>query len=440
MPVHPDRIGLISVVTPWFDTPTAQNNLDATRKLLEQEYQVSGPTTLVHEGADLEAAIHQFIQEGIGALVLQVGTFPDGQTPARLAESLNIPILVHGLPEPNLTSDIALNSLCGVNLVTYTLTALQKRYLALVGHPTDPALASQMKAYLQAALALGRLRGSRMGLVGFRAPGFYPCSFDELLIRRVLGMSMEYVDLHQIMAATAANQRRPAPTQAFPTIEGGHLSAEAIGWLERHYGALSSVIEQTGYQTVALRDWPELETFDPAVPGGYWPTLGWVQDDGVDLALEGDVNGAVTMALLRQLTGQHSFFADVSAWRESDSALLLWHYGGAPSLAQNPDHILYGENGRHVEFTLKQGHGTLVRLGMHQGQFRLLGISLEMTGERTTLRRAAGWGRTLHTPAQPLVQQLLDEGWEHHFHLVYADLRPQLQAVSRLTGIPLTLL
>ena len=440
MPVHPIPIGLISVVTPWFDTATAQENLQATRQLLEWKYRVVGPTRLVHETADLEAAIRQLAQEGIGALVLQVGTFPDGQAPARLAESLNVPIVVHGLPEPNLSSDIALNSLCGVNLVTYTLTALQRRYLALVGHPSDPQVASQLTAYLQAALALGSLRGSRIGLFGFRAPGFYPCSFDELLIRRVLGISMEYVDLHRVFEAAAADQPRPAPTQRFDTIEGGQLSSEAVGWLERHYGALSRVIEQTGYQTIALRDWPELETFDPAVPGGYWPTLGWVQDDGVDQALEGDVNGAVTMALLRQLTGQQSFFADISAWRQADSALLLWHYGGAPSLAQNPEHILYGENGRHVEFTLKQGHGTLVRLGMHQGQFRLLGISIEMTGERTTLRRAAGWGRTLHTPAQSLVQRLLDEGWEHHFHLVYTDLRPQLQAVSRLAGIPLTLL
>jgi L-fucose isomerase-like protein len=280
--------------------------------------------------------------------------------------------------------------------------------------------------------------GSQVGLIGFRAPGFYPCAFDELLLRRKLGLGIEHIGLNELARELGTGERRKAPRETFPVIGGGELPAEAVARIERYYAALSNVVQASGLRVIAIKDWPEF--FDAEAVGGFWPALGWIQEDGVVLAPEGDVNAAVTMALQHNLTGGIPTLVDIGAWDDGGSALMLWHYAGAESLARDPDEIRYCEFGREVEYTFKPGPATLARLGLHQGKLRLLTITIEMLDRRVTLRRAAAWARTIHTPAEEAVRRMIHDGWEHHPCLVYGDVSGQLADIARLAGLELTAL
>ena len=134
------------------------------------------------------------------------------------------------------------------------------------------------------------------------------------------------------------------------------------------------------------------------------------------------------------------FFADVSGWHDQDSSLILWHYGGAPSLAKNKDGILYGSEGREVQFTLKPGKATLMRIGMYKGSFRLLGVSGQIMDKPIQIGRAGGYFQTTRTPARQVIDHILENGWEHHYILFYGDLSTELRTISKLTGFDLTLL
>lgn len=429
-------LGVLSIGVPYFDVATAQRHLDATRRLLEPDYCLLGPSSVVTDLQALDAALDQFRNTNLQALLLQIATFPDGEAPARIAERVGVPIVVHALPEPRLDREVALNSLCGANMTAFTLTALEAPYLFLFGDPEDPGVQHQLRAKLAAATALSALRGSRVGLIGFRAPGFYPCAFDELLLRRTLGVGIDHIGLNELASELARGDCRPAPRQRFPVIEGGELPAAAIERIERFYGALSRVIEASGHRVIAIKDWPEF--FDAEAVGGFWPALGWIQEDGVLLAPEGDVNAAVTMALQHNLAGGVPTLVDIGAWDDQPSTLLLWHYAGAESLARDPSEIRYCRFGREVEYTLKPGPATLARLGLYQGKLRLLTIAVEMLDEKVTLRRAAGWARTIRTPAGEVIQRLLSDGWEHHPCLIYGDVTEEFAAIARLAGLDLT--
>ncbi len=432
-------VGLISVGVPWFDVGAAQRNLDETRAWLQTKWPVVGPAQVVVEPAALEKALEDFLAgPRPEVLVLQIGTFPDGEAPLAIAERLRIPVILHSLPEPDIEKEVALNSLCGANLSTFTLTEMGLAHKAIHGSVSDPAVQSEMSAYIQAGLALAGVRRLRLGLVGFRAPGFYPCVFDELLIRRTFGLGLDHISLGEVALALQGGRRRPAPVTGFPAIGGGSLSAEAVDWMERHYAALSSVLEKSGKRLFAIKDWPEIMGLND--PGGIWPALGWLQQESYLIAPEGDVNAALTMAVLSGLTGEVPFFADVSAWDAQSSALALWHYGGAPCLARNPDEIRYGMEGREVQFTLKPGRATLARVGLHHGAFRILAIEVEVLDRTVQLRRAGGWARTIRRSAGDVVHTMLDDGWEHHVVMVYGDAVPALRAVARFTGLPLTCL
>jgi L-fucose isomerase-like protein len=431
-------MGLLSIGVPYFDVTTANHHLTATRQLLVPHYHLVGPAEMVTDLAALDALIDQFQAAHVGALLLQIGTFPDGEAPARLADRLDVPVVVHALPEPRLDREVALNSLCGANMTAFTLTALDRPYVFCFGDPLDPAAQRDLLAKLNAATALSALRGNRVGLIGFRAPGFYPCAFDELLLRRTLGLAIDHVALSDLARALDRGERRKAPRDRFPLIEGGELPAEAVARMERYFAALTSVVRASGQRVIAIKDWPEF--FEAEVEGGLWPALGWLQEDGVVLAPEGDVNAAVTMALQHNLTGSIPTLVDVGAWQDDGSTLLLWHYAGAESLARDPAEIRYDRWGREVEFTFKPGPATLARLGLHRGQLRLLTIAVEMLDQRVTLRRAAGWARTLRTPAGEVVQRMIDDGWEHHPCLVCGDLTVEFAAIARLAGLAHTAL
>ena len=433
---RPGKVGLISIGEPYFDVPSAQSHLDATRAALGHEYALAGPAEVITDPAGFEQALAGLQAARPDALLLQIGTFPDGEHPARLAEALRVPVIVHSLPEPDLAHGVALNSLCGANLASFTLHALEHPYTTVHGDARSPATALLLRAHLDAALALAGLHRLRVGMIGFRAPGFYPCAFDELLLRRVLGVAIDHIGLNEMTAALQMAAPRPAPGHAFPTIEGGTLSGEAVAAMERYYGAFTSLLERSGHQVIAIKDWPEL--FDVDSPGGFWPALGWAADDGYAIAPEGDVNGAVTMALLGGLAGSPPFFADICAWDDQDSTLALWHYGAPPSLARREEEIRYGSEGREVEFTLRPGPATIARVGLCRGSLRMLAIGVEITQARVRLRRAGARARTLLTPAGAVVRRMLEDGWEHHVCLVHGDVLEQLRAIARLAGMSIT--
>ena len=429
------RVGLISVGVPYFGVTTARAHLDTTRRTLAGRYDLCGPSAVVTEQPAFDLALAELRAAQPDVLLLQIGTFPDGETPARLAETLRVPVIVHSLPEPALERQVELNSLCGANLATFTLAALDCPYSWVHGDPAESPVSTRLGAHLDAALALADLRGLRMGLIGYRAPGFYPCVFDELLLRRKLGIAIQHVGLNEMTRELASAPSRRAPVSDFPTIEGGSQPPAAIAEMERYYGALSRLLETSGHHVFAIKDWPEL--FDVDAPGGFWPALGWIADDGYLLAPEGDVNGAVTMALLHSLAGKQPFFADISAWDDADSTLTVWHYGGPPSLARSKDEIRYGQEGREVQFTLRPGPAVIARVGLHRGELRLLAIAAEVTEQAVALRRAGGRVRTTATPAGQVVRAMLEGGWEHHVSLVHGDIMEQLTVAARLAGIPL---
>jgi L-fucose isomerase-like protein len=443
---HKRSLGILSIGVPYFDAVTASRHLAETRQLLDPHYRLVGPAETVTDLAALDAALDELQAAHIGALLLQIGTFPDGEAPARLADRLTVPIVVHALPEPRLDREVALNSLCGANMTTFTLTALDRPHLFCFGDPRDPEAQRDLLAKLNAASALSALWGSRIGLIGFRAPGFYPCAFDELLLRRKLGLAIDHVALSELARELERGERRKAPRDHFPLIKGDApstssgqaLPAEAVERMERYFAALTNLVQASGHGVIAIKDWPEF--FAAEVEGGFWPALGWLQEDGIVLAPEGDVNAAVTMALQHNLTGGIPTLVDAGAWDDEASTLLLWHYAGAESLARDQSEIRFDRYGREVEYTFKPGPATLARIGLYRGQLRLLTIAVEMQDRRVTLRRAAGWARTLHTPAGDVVQRLLDEGWEHHPCLVYGDLTTEFAAIARLTGMAHTAL
>lgn len=420
------RVGVVSFVTPWFDVAQATRNLRATRDLLARDHEVFGPAEPIVFADGVDDVATALREADVDALVLQPGTFPDGNGPTYVAERLRVPVIVHSSDEPRLVDEVPLNSFCGANLITYTLSQLDVPYTHV--HADD----ERLRAHVAAAAALAHLRRTTMYIIGSRVPGFFPCAYDELVARRTFGVATEFIGLHELYDALEKGERRQGPGP-FRLGSGGDLPAEAVAQSERYHGAVATVLGAHAAGVVAIRDWPEL--YVDGEPGGIWPALGWLQDAGNVIAVEGDANAALTMAIERCFSRLPPMLTDVVAADDDRSTLLLWHYAAPQSLAANSDDIVYSEDGKETEFTLRSGTATLARVGLHHGKLRLLTVAVEVLDERVRLRRAGGLAQTLSTPAPAVVAELLDQGWEHHLCLVYGDVSEQFAALARYTGL-----
>jgi L-fucose isomerase-like protein len=182
----------------------------------------------------LDSAINELIQARIDALLLQVASFPDGEMPIYLAERLSVPIIVHSIPEPDLSKQVDLNSLCGANMICATLTAFNHAYRHIHGDPTNSASAAEITLLMNAATAVTTIKQVRIGLIGFRAPGFYPCVFDEVQLRKKMGLPVDHIGLNELERELHTGKRRKAPRDTFPVITGGVLPCTRLdptgGW------------------------------------------------------------------------------------------------------------------------------------------------------------------------------------------------------------------
>jgi L-fucose isomerase-like protein len=154
-------------------------------------------------------------------------------------------------------------------------------------------------------------------------------------------------------------------------------------------------------------------------------------DEGVMMGCETDVHGTISMLIEHFLTGGPAFFSDLVTFDEQSNAALLWHCGAAPaSLAAHRDRInlekhSIGSGTATLEFPLRQGRVTISRLGPVEEGYRLLIITGDAQETDMVLRGNNLWVKT-DLPVRQMIERIIERGVEHHYAMVYGDLRKDL--------------
>jgi L-fucose isomerase-like protein len=167
-------------------------------------------------------------------------------------------------------------------------------------------------------------------------------------------------------------------------------------------------------------------------------------DEGVPLACEGDVNGAVGQLLLTRLSGQPTHNAD---WLEplEDGTVIFSHCGaGSFSLAEKPQEVTLNpvrlmNQGVCALFPAKPGPVTLVSLLPRGGGYQL--ALLEGEAVSTTMVFPGNPLRVrFPQPAPQLIEWIFAEGIGHHWMAAYGHYGDELKHWANLCGPSLGLL
>jgi L-fucose isomerase-like protein len=202
------------------------------------------------------------------------------------------------------------------------------------------------------------------------------------------------------------------------------------------YLAFRELVEQEGLEALAVGCYPHLM-------GRVCLAASLLADEGIPLACEGDVNGAVGQLMLQLLTGQPTHNTD---WLNplEDGTVVLTHCGsGALSLAERREDVTLADvrlmgQGVCALFPARPGPVTLLSLVGGQGRYQV--ALLEGEALHTEMVFPGNPVRVqFRQSAADLIDWIHAEGIGHHWMIGYGHVAREVRAWTRIAGADLTL-
>lgn len=396
--------------------------------------------------ADLEAAVFN----------IPVFAFPNYAVIA--ARVLGLPAL---LSSPR---DGSLPGLGGIMAAHGALAQFGHASKKLWGDPSqDAALAASLSAFCRASGVIERMKGSVYGLVGGRSIGMNTGAVNTAQWMAQFGVDVEHIDqLEIVRRAEKADPDEVERAYAWLCEKTGKVSTEGkaapqhVKTQIRHYIATRQLIADFGLDFMGVKCHYELSEYyvtqcmsaaflnDPYDWNGpKQPTM---------MSCEADGDGALTMQILKLISGYPSLLFDVRSYDEKNrlfvccncGAMPTWYAARSADPAENLAKVFlspvipkYGGGGAHLPYVCRAGEITLARLTRVAGSYRMFLARAEfvdMPREKMAETTAAwphGYVRMNITP-----EDFLSVFNTNHAHVIPGDHRAALETYCELQNIP----
>ncbi len=432
------KIGYLALSKASWRTPAIDELVRKTLVNLKTlPYEIVHAPDLVTTEEEVLAAVEKLNREGVEGVVMHFVTFPAGAMIPAAAQHLNVPIVLLANPEKAGKGKMwEQNSFCGANLGGFVMNRLRKKYCYVKALAEDTA--EGVRVPLKVIECIAKLKTLRIGLAGGRVPGFYTSNFDEMKLRRELGVAVEVLELLEVVR-TAEGLSDAEREIARDKVKHSSSSACAVGEKDLSLaadmlGSFYSIAKKYRLDSFAVRCWPEFSDLFGIAPCA---VLGMLSDSGFPTSCEGDVPGAVTMKILQYLAGGgYPFFVDLISYDNEANTGVVWHCGAAPvSLCRKFEETQFrlhmrvdggDKKGVTNDFSLKAGRITLAKLDQDvDGNYRMLiapGTAVDtepfLRGNPLTIR--------FDDPVPSLIDTIMKKGFEHHYAVIHADVKAEL--------------
>jgi L-fucose isomerase-like protein len=397
-------------------------------------------------------AVKKFKDAGIDALFVPFCDFGEETVAAGIASAFRLPTLVWGPRDekPNTDAARGRDTQCGMFAATKVLRSHGVQYSYIYNVATaDPAFAEGFLNFLRFAAIIRDLSKLRILKIGDRPASFLSVMANDLdLVNRfrittvpaspssLTGHAIRLIEENdpELQPYCADLKARFHPITTMPPFPGmpevkleDNLKKAAALKL-----AIGRTMKEQNCSVAAFECWSAF-SFGFGVCPCF--AIGDLTDEGFPMACECDVNGAVTMAILRACALYESscFLADLTIRHpQNDNAELLWHCGPFPYSLRAPD-SKPGLNNWQEPFELKQGELTLCRFDEAGGAYSLFaGEGHTTTGPETTgtyvWLEVGNWKRW--------EEKLMFGPYIHHVGGIYGKYLPVLREVARYLHIP----
>jgi L-fucose/D-arabinose isomerase len=396
--------------------------------------------------ADVEAAVFN----------IPVFAFPNFSVIA--ARVLDLPVLCSS------PQDGSLPGLGGIMAAHGAMRQIGMQSYKLWGDPLqEEELMDTLSAFCRASGAIERMKGSVYGLIGGRSIGMNTGAVSTAEWMAQFGIDVEHIDqLEIIRRAPGIDNEEVERAYTWMSEKLGKVSCQGKAAPEhvkeqvRHYCALREIIEERCLDFAGIKCHYDLSEYyvtqclSAAFSNDPYDWNG--PKDPFVLACEADSDGALTMQILKLLSGYPTLLFDVRCYDRENEVFVCCNCGAQPTwyagYSEDPGENLakvelapvipkYGGGGAHLPYVCGESEITVARLTRVEGNYRMFMASGEFVDfpREKMAETCAAW-------PHGYVRMNVDPGDflnvfnTNHAHVIPGDHRLALQFYCDLMDIP----
>ena len=335
------------------------------------------------------------------------------------------------------------------------------------GEISDPAVKDRVEAYVRAAGATRSLQGSTFGRIGGRPMGMYTAVANTDQWMDKFGVDVEEIDQWELVrrsekveeSRVRRGRRWLEEHAARVHYDGKKLTPQLLERQIRSYHAMRELIEERNLDFSGIKAQPELTdhfaTMDVAEAFLNDP-YDWEGPKQTHVcATEADMDGALTMQILKKISGTPVLFADVRHYH-SDRGIwdlcnsgqhATWFAARSDDPAENmrrvqlyPEVFFFPAGGASVHHLAAEGGFTFARLSRLDGRYRLhvMRGSFERydgeTNERLMRESTREWPHAF-ARMEADADEILSRYGSNHIHAIPGDHVEELRVVCKLLDV-----
>ncbi len=260
-----------------------------------------------------EMALHGKILRAkeIEALVVYVGTWTYSNTTVNLARIVGVPVIIWTHSGPGNVG------LVGGAIARGALDEVGITNTLIHGDFVDEKTLGKLRIWCVGCASAMRLRGTTLGVGGSRCMGMYTTHVDPSEIQRKFGIDIDGWD----QGALIEKSKKIPDEKAYEFYrwmrkEFREISAKKEVMIAqiKMYFALQDLVREKGYDFLCVKCLPDLPshytTFCLAHAFLNDALDAYGEKESIVCACEADVNGAITMQMLKNICGGPTMFAD----------------------------------------------------------------------------------------------------------------------------------
>ena len=294
---------------------------------------------LIHDGADVAAVARHFRKASVDCVFAPHCNFGTEHAVAQVAREVRKPLLLWGprdnAPAPDGKRDR--DTQCGLFATSKVLRRLSVPFTYVINSRVDsPVFERGFKDFLGVASAANAFLGARIGQVDTRPAPFWTVMVNEGELLERWGVQVVPITLvdverevkRRVAAPDATLKEAVAKMRAAADLS--RLAEDAVLRLAALKVTLGAWAERERLDALAVQCWDAMQQAVGLYPCFVHAVL---TDEGLPVACETDIHGALTSILLQAAARYTAptFFADLTVRHpEDENAELLWHCGSFP--------------------------------------------------------------------------------------------------------------
>jgi len=360
--------------------------------------------------------------------------------------------------------DPSTSAMVGMLASSGSLDQLGIRYKRVWGDAANEKTLGEMMVFIRAAYGVKKLKGQTYGLFGGRSMGMYTAISELATWQRKFGVDIEHVDQLEIIREAEkvseedANRHLKWLKENVSEIvyDGKFVTDEMLKKELKCYIATKRLAKKLDFDFIGVKCQPELsdgyctQCFTSAFMNDPYDADG--KKEPMVMACEVDMDGALTMQILKLLSKKPVLFFDFRGYDEEIKAYVFancgamstWYSARSNDPRENLKKVriepapcqYFLAGGANIQFICKEGDVTCARLLRRNGEYLMMimrGKFVEMPLEK--LRQTTWQWPHAFVKINVEPENLIKKYGSNHVHAVTGDYVNELIEVCNLLDI-----